>query len=149
MVRNNEEKRNDCTRLDGHDMNLEIKLLRWPEGGNYVVAFCRGPLQREGFKDIFRKVDRFTQPLSRCRIMIDMRDSNYILESTDIPVVIEQIVEDVSSRAHQLALVSAPAVEYFDELVVLCDCLSNYDFNIAVFTDMDRAASWLASPSLV
>lgn len=130
-------------------MNLEIKLLRWPEGGNYVVAFCRGPLQWEGFRDIFRRVDWFTHPLSNCRVLIDMRDSNYVLEFTDISVLIDHIVADVSSRDNQLAIVSAPGVEYFRELVVLSNCLSNYDFYIAVFIDMDRAANWLASPSLV
>jgi hypothetical protein len=127
-------------------MNLEIKLLRWPEGGNYVVAFCRGPLQWKGFRDIFRRVDRFTQPLSQCRVLVDMRDSSYMLEFTDITVLIDQIISDVASRENQLAIVSAPGVEYFRELVVLSNCLANYDFNIAVFTDMDRAASWLASP---
>jgi hypothetical protein len=149
MVRNNEEKRNDCTRLDGHDMNLEIKLLRWPETGNYVLAFCRGSLEREGFKEIFRRVDQFTHRLSDCRIVIDMRDSNYILESTDIPIVVEHIVENFSSRDSSLALVSAPGVEYFRQLVVLSSCLSKCDFNIAVFTDIDPAASWLAAASFV
>ena len=135
--------------LHGNDMNLEIKLLRWPEGGNYVLAFCRGPLQKEGFKEIFRKVDQFTQLLSDSRVVIDMRDSNYILESTDIPVLLEQIVANASSRDNKLALVSAPGVEYFHQLVVLSSCLSNYDFRIEVFIDMDSAAGWLASPSLV
>ena len=130
-------------------MNLEIKLLRWPEGGNYVVAFCRGALEKEGFKCLFRKVHQFTEPLSNCRVAIDMRDSNYILEGTDIPVLVEQIAEDVSSRDHQLALVSRPEVGYFRQLVVLSNSLASYEFNIAVFTDMDRAASWLASASLV
>ena len=125
-------------------MNLEIKLLRWPEGENYVVAFCRGSLQWEGFRNIFLRVDRFTQPLSQCRVLIDMRDSNYILEFTEISVLIDHIVADVSSRDKQLAIVSAPGVEYFRELVVLSNCLANYDFNIAVFTDMDRATGWLA-----
>jgi hypothetical protein len=142
------KKENYCTHLDGHGMNLEIKLLRWPEGGNYVIAFCRGPLQREGFRRIFRRVDRFTQPLSNCKVMIDMRDSNYVLEFTEISVLIDQIVADVSSRDNQLAIVSAPGVEYLRELVVLSNCLVKYDFNIAVFTDMDRAASWLASTTL-
>jgi hypothetical protein len=99
MVRNNEEKRNDCTRLDGHDMNLEIKLLRWPETGNYVLAFCRGSLEREGFKEIFRKVDQFTHRLSDCRIVIDMRDSNYILESTDI-----RLSSSISSKTFHRAI---------------------------------------------
>jgi hypothetical protein len=132
-------------RLDGHDMNLEIKRVRWAEGGNYVIAFCRGPLQWKGFRNIFCSIDRFTQPLSNCRVLIDMRDSNYALEFTEISVLIDHIVADVSSRDNQLALVSAPAAEYFRELVVLSNCLANYDFKIAVFTEMDRAASWLAS----
>jgi hypothetical protein len=108
-------------------MNLDIKLLRWAETGNYVLAFCRGSLEREGFKEIFRKVDQFTQGLSECRIMIDLRDSNYILESADIPIVVKHIVENVSWRAGRLALVSAPGVEYFRQLVVLSSCLSNCD----------------------
>jgi hypothetical protein len=149
MVRNNEEKRNDCTRLDGHEMNLKIKLLRWPETGNYVLAFCRGSLEREGFKEIFRRVDQFTHRLSDCRILIDIRDSNYILESTDIPIAVEHIVENFSSHASRLALVSAPGVECFPQLVVLSSCLSKCDFDIAVFTDIDRAASWLAAASFV
>jgi hypothetical protein len=144
MVRKT-EKRSYCMRLDGHGMNLEIKLLRWPEAGNYVIAFCRGPLQWKGFRNIFRSVDRFTQALSNCRVMIDMRDSTYVLEFTEISVLIDHIVADVSSRHNQLALVSAPGAEYFRELVVLSNCLANYDFKIAVFIDMDRAASWLAS----
>ena len=79
---------------------------------------------------------------------MDMRDSNYILEATDIPVLIEQIAENVSSRDNQLALVSRPNVDHFRQLVVLSNCLAGHDFNIAVFTDMDRAASWLASPTV-
>ena len=77
-----------------------------------------------------------------------MRDSNYILEFTEISVLIDHILADISSRHNQLAIVSAPGVEYFRELVVLSNCLAKYDFNIAVFTDMDRAASWLASTTL-
>jgi hypothetical protein len=126
-------------------MNLEIKLLRWPEGGNYVIAFCRGPLQWEGFKNIFRRVDRFTEALSNCRVLIDMRDSNYALEFIEISALIDHILADVSSRDNQLAVVSAPEAEHLRELVVLSHCLANYDFKIAVFTDMNRAASWLAS----
>ena len=74
-----------------------------------------------------------------------MRDSNYVLEFTEISVLIDHIVADVSSRDNQLALVSAPGAEYFRELVVLSNRLANYDFKIAVFIDMDHAASWLAS----
>jgi hypothetical protein len=58
-----------------------------------VLAFCRGSLEREGFKEIFHKVDQFTHRLSDCRIVIDMRDSNYIMESTDIPIVVKHIVK--------------------------------------------------------
>ena len=128
-------------------MNLEIKLLRWPET-NYVLAFCRGSLAREGFKEIIRKVDQFTHRLSDCRIVIDMRDSNHILESTDIPILVKHIIENVSWRAGRLALVSTPGVEYFSQLVVLSSCLSHCDFNIAAFTNSDPAASWLAAASL-
>jgi hypothetical protein len=144
MVRRNERKVTACV-LGGHGMNLEIKLLRWPEGGNYVIAFCRGPLQWEGFKNIFRRVDRFTEALSNCRVLIDMRDSNYALEFIEISALIDHILADVSSRDNQLAVVSAPEAEHLRELVVLSHCLANYDFKIAVFTDMNRAASWLAT----
>ena len=114
-----------------------------------MLAFCRGSLEREGFKEIFHKVDQFTHRLSDCRIVIDMRDSNYIMESTDIPIVVKHIVENVSWRAGRLALVSAPGVEYFRQLVVLSSCIWNCDFDIAVFTDINPAASWLAAASLV
>lgn len=78
-----------------------------------MLAFCRGLLEREGFNEIFRKVGQFTHRLSGCRIVIDMRDSNYILESTDIPIVVEDIVENFSSRDSSLAWVFAPRVDIF------------------------------------
>jgi hypothetical protein len=130
-------------------MDFQIKLFRWPHRGNHVIGISRGPLDPEGFKEIFREVDQITEPLSGCRVVIDLRDSTYLLESTDIPDLLKDIVENVSPRDNKLALVSAPEVKYSKQLAVLSGCLSNHDFNIAVFTDMSRAASWLTSASLV
>ena len=109
-----------------------------------MPAFCRGLLEREGFTRYLVKSASSHIGYRDCRIVIDMRDSNYILESTDIPIVVEDIVENFSSRDSSLALVSAPGVEYFRQLV-----LSQRDFNIEVFTDIDPAASWLAAASFV
>jgi hypothetical protein len=130
-------------------MDFQIKLFRWPGRGNHVIGIYRGPLDPEGFKEIFRAVDQITQPLSGCRVVIDLRDSTSTLESADIPVLLKDIVENIPPRNNKLALVSAPEVKHSNQLVVLTGCLSNYDFNIAVFTDINRAASWLTSASLV
>jgi hypothetical protein len=130
-------------------MDFQIKLLRWPHSGNHVIAISRGPLDPEGFKEIFREVDQITEPLSDCRVVIDLRDSTYAFEPTDIPVLLKDIVENIPPRDHKLALVSAPEVKYSKQLVLLSACLSNYDFKIAAFTDIRHAASWLTSASVV
>ena len=130
-------------------MDFQIKLFRWPHRGDHVIAISRGPLDPEGFKEIFRQVDQITQPLSDCRVVIDLRDSTYILKSTDIPDLLRDIVENVSPRDNKLALVAAPEIKHSNQLALLSGCLSNYDFNIAVFTDMNRAASWLTSGSVI
>ena len=93
-------------------MNLEIKLLRGRKPGIMCPRLPR-IAREEGFNEIFGKVGQFTHRLSGCRIVIDMRDSNYILESTDIPIVVEDIVENFSSRDSSLALVFAPRVDIF------------------------------------
>jgi hypothetical protein len=130
-------------------MDFQIKLFRWPHRGDHVLAISRGPLDPEGFKEIFREVDQITQPLSGCRVVIDLRDSPCMLESTDIPLLLKDIVQNTAPRNNRVALVSAPEVKYSNQLALLSGCLSNYDFNIAVFTDMNRAASWLTSASLI
>lgn len=130
-------------------MDFQIKLFCWPQRGNHVIAISRGLLDPEGFKEIFRQVDQITQPLSDCRVVIDLRDSTCLLESTDIPSLLKDIVENTAPRDNRVALVSAPEVKHSNQLALLSGCLSNYDFNIALFTDMTRAASWLAATSLV
>ena len=63
-------------------------------GNGELCARVLPRIAREGrIHEIFGKVGQFTHRLSGCRIVIDMRDSNYILESTDIPIVVEDIVE--------------------------------------------------------
>lgn len=83
-------------------------------GNGELCARVLPRIAREGRiqRDIW-KVGQFTHRLSGCRIVIDMRDSNYILESTDIPIVVEDIVENFSSRDSSLALVFAPRVDIF------------------------------------
>ncbi|HET8564098.1 MAG TPA: hypothetical protein VFM35_09530, partial [Candidatus Binatia bacterium] len=118
----------------GNVMDLQIKVFRWPDTGNYVIVITHGRVDIEGFKEIFRKVAPLTESLRDYKVVIDLQDATCRLEPADIHGFVTTLSPDLWPN-NKVALVSAPESEQYDQLFVLSTCLSDRGFKIAVFYD--------------
>ena len=125
-------------------MDLQIKLFRGLSKGHHIIALTRGAIDIAGVTEIFAEVAEITQPLSDCKILIDLRDSTYRLDAADIHAFADELRTNVWPDGSKMALLSAPSREEYDQLLMLSSCLSNRGFRVAVFYDANSAASWLA-----
>src|SRR5262245_31477984 len=65
-------------------MDLQIKLFSGLDRGNHVIIITRGSVDIDGFREIFRNVVNTTRSLLDCRVLIDLQDATYNLETGDI-----------------------------------------------------------------
>lgn len=124
-------------------MDLNIKLLRSPEGRNHLIMIARGLIDAEGLKLIFRQAAETIQELFNCNVLIDFENANLTLSPLDIDVLISGLGPDLRLGNIKIALVSSAEVEELEQLRVLYDSLSREDLRAAVFDNPDEATRWL------
>lgn len=124
-------------------MDLNVKLLRSPEGRNHLIIIARGLIDVEGLKLIFRHAAETIQELFNCNVLVDFENANLTLSPPDIDVLINGLGPDLRLGNIKIALVSSAEVEEFEQLRVLCDSLCREDLRAAVFDNPDEATRWL------
>jgi hypothetical protein len=124
-------------------MDLNVKLLRSPEGKNHLIIIARGLIDAEGLKLIFQHAAETIQELFNCNVLIDFENANLTLGPPDIDVLISELGPDLRLGNVKIALVSAAEIEEFKQLRVLCDSLCCEDLRSAVFDNPDEAIGWL------
>jgi hypothetical protein len=125
-------------------MKIQLKLLLWPEAGNHVVMIVRGQIYAAGFDQIAREINRVCNPLPNCKVIIDLQDATYRLESEEIQTLVDRFKPNQWPDAHKIALVASSEIEQYDQLSTLRYALANHGLKVAVFRDAKAATRWLA-----
>ena len=124
-------------------MDLNVKLLRSPEGRNHLIIIARGQIDAEGLELIFRQVAETIQELFYCTVLIDFENTNLRVKSSDIDALINRLGPDLRLGNVKIALVSSADSDELDQLRVLNDSLCREDLQAAVFCDAQEAVAWL------
>lgn len=124
-------------------MDLNVKLLRSPEGRNHLIIIARGLIDVEGLKLIFRHAAETIQELFNCNVLVDFENANLTLSPPNIDVLISGLGPDLRLGNIKIALVSPAEIEEFEQLRVLCVSLCREDLRAAVFDNPDEAIRWL------
>ena len=124
-------------------MDLNIKLLRSPEGRNHLIIIVRGLIDAEGLKVIFRHAAETIQELFNCNVLIDFENANLTFSPPDIDFLISRLGPDLRLGNIKIALVSPAESEEFEQLRVLCDSLRREDLRAAMFYNPEEATNWL------
>ena len=124
-------------------MDLNVKLLRSPEGRNHLIIITRGQIDAEGLELIFRQVAETIQELFYCTVLIDFENANLRVKSSDIDALINRLGPDLRLGNVKIALVSSAESDELDQLRVLSDSLCREDLRAAVFCDAQEAVVWL------
>ena len=129
-------------------MNLQIKLFSGLDRGNHVIIITRGPVDIEGFREIFRNVVNATRSLVDCKVLIDLQEASCQLEPGDIRAFAENLRPEHWPPTNRVALVSESDPHDYRQLCVLSTFLSNREIKNAVFQDTRAAVGWLAGGAL-
>lgn len=124
-------------------MDLKIKLLELPNGGNYLIVITRGIINAEGFEQIFRKVAETNQAVPNCKFLIDLEEASLRLDPSDIHVLVHPLGSDLGCHGSKIAFVSSAEIES-KRLRVVSDSLCSLGLKVAVFDDAKSAAVWVS-----
>jgi hypothetical protein len=124
-------------------MDLNVKVLRSPEGRNHLIIITRGQIDAEGLELIFRQVAETILELFNCTVLIDFEKTHLSVKSSDIDVLINRLGPDLRLGNIKIALVSSAEIDELEQLRVLSDSLCREDLRAAVFRDAQEAVVWL------
>jgi hypothetical protein len=124
-------------------MDLNVKLLRSPEGRNHLIIIVGGLVDTEGLERIFRQVAAIIHHLFNCKILIDFENANLRIEPADIDELVNGLGPDLRLGNIKIALVSSAEIDDSEQLRVVSDSLSREDLRAAVFDSAQKAVLWL------
>jgi len=125
-------------------MDLHIKLLQLKSAGNHLIVIVRGPIDKNGFQQVFCKAAEAARTLSDCMVLIDLEEVDLKIEPQDIHTIVDALDPNLWPHKHKIALVSSPQPEKFDPLYVLGAYLSALGLRVVVFKETKSAVNWLA-----
>jgi hypothetical protein len=112
--------------------------------GNHVIIITRGPVDIDGFREIFRNVVNATRSLLYCKVLIDFQEASCQLEPGDIHAFAENLRPEYWPPTNKVALVSESDPHDYRQLCVLSAFLPNREIKNAVFEGTRAAVNWLA-----
>ncbi len=124
-------------------MDLNVKLLRSPEGRNHLIIIGSGLINAEGLERIFRQVAEIIQDQFNCTVLIDFERASLRIEPKDIDEVVHGLGPDLRLGNVKIALVSSAEIDDSEQLRVVSDSLSREDLTAAVFDNAKEAITWL------
>jgi hypothetical protein len=124
-------------------MNFKIKLLELSNGDNCLVVIAGGPVDAQGFKEIFREVAKTSRMRPKSKVLIDLEDAKLIVEPSDIRVIVNGLGLDLPSFDMKIALVSSAEPNDAQRLRGMSDALVRMGLTVALCTDVKNAAAWL------
>ena len=125
-------------------MNFQIKVFNWQGQGNHVVVLAHGCMERACFRKLFDEIQKATHGLNQCKVLVDLSDSTYALNSVEIESLVAELPLDRWAPAHRMAFVSAPETTDYHRLYFLRTGIVRRGLSAAVFHDPKIAINWLA-----
>lgn len=125
-------------------MNFQLKLFNWQDQGNHLIVLARGCLERTSFRKLFDEIVIATQGLSQCKVLVDLSDSTYAIDSAEIEGILADLPLDRWGPANRIAFVSAPERADYYRLYFLRTGLVSLGLTAGVFHNSKLAIDWLA-----
>jgi len=125
-------------------MNFQVKVFNWQDQGNHVVVLARGSMERACFRKLFDEIEKATQGLKQCKVLVDLSDSTYEVDSLEIQSLVAELPLDRWAPANRIAFVSALTSADYPRLYFLRTGLVGRGLSAAVFHDPKFAIDWLA-----
>ncbi len=125
------------------DIDLQIKVFRWPNQANHLIMLARGTMDLKGFKQIFCKVIDMSKPPIDCKVLMDLLDVKCKLETGDIDKFFSRIASVPLAKGSKIALIFARVNKQYDSVCAISASLSRQGIKVAVFDNSDVAADWL------
>jgi hypothetical protein len=124
-------------------MDLTIKLLQSPGGGNHLIIIAGGLIDLEGLERILRMVTETAESLLHCKVVIDFGDAHLRLVPPDLYRLVNELAPDLRQRVVKIALLSSAEVDASVQLSVLTDALHSENLRVAIFDNARDAVAWI------
>ena len=128
-------------------MNFQLKLIRLPDKGNYVIMLAKGLIDGAAFNKILTEVSQATQPLLDCKVLIDLQDATVSFSPSDFELLLTDAKLDQWSHNNKVAVVSAPQCDHLKSLIRIITCLTNLNIRVSGFDSVTTAVEWLTANS--
>jgi hypothetical protein len=125
-------------------MNYQIKILQGLDRGNFAIIIARGYVNLPGFEQILGQVIDASQKLSDCKVLMDFQEAIFQLLPSDLADFLDNFDFKKWPRANKIALLSAPEMQQYRQLVSLGEELAKMQLAVSVFHNMREAIDWLA-----
>ena len=126
-------------------MDVNVKLLKSPDGRNHLIIIGSGLIDAEGLERIFRQVAEIIQSQFNCTVLIDLEKASLRIEPKDIDEVVHGLGPDLRLGNIKIALVASAEISESEQLKVLSDSLCREDLKAAVFDNEKEAIIWLVN----
>jgi hypothetical protein len=125
-------------------MDLQVKLFRLHTEGTYLFMIARGLMGIAGITALFHEVDKSTQSLLYCKVLIDLNDTKVRLDLAEVNAFTAGLKHDPWASGNRVALIVPPHLPDMSALVQLRTDLAQRGLKIAVFTTTKSAVDWLS-----
>lgn len=125
-------------------MDFQVKLFNWEDQGNHLIILARGAMDSGAFRVLFDKIEATTQQLNECKVLVDLSDSSYQIDGTEIQTLVLRLPLRDWPRDKKIAFVSAPEISDYHRLFFLRTELEARGLTVGVFRNSKIAIDWLA-----
>jgi hypothetical protein len=125
-------------------MDFQVKVFNWQDQAKHVVVIGRGCMEKARFKKLFEEIERATQGLNQCKVLVDLSEGTYAVNSVEIDSLVAELPLDRWPRANRIAFVSATEIADYHRLQFLRTGIVRHGLSAAVFHDSKIAVDWLA-----
>jgi len=126
-------------------MNFQVQLFTWQDQGNHLIILARGTMDRTACRQLLGEIEKVTQPLSECKVLVDMSDSTCAIDGAEIEAFVAGLALDRWPGDNKIAFISAPEISTYHRLYFLRIALVARGLKVGVFHDTKVAIDWLAS----
>jgi hypothetical protein len=126
-------------------MTFQVKLFSWEDQGNHLIILVRGAMDRAAYRQLFAEIEKVTQPLSECKVLVEFSESTCEMSGGEIEALVAGLPLDRLSRGNKIAFISGPDISAYHRLYFLRIALVARGLTVGVFHDTKIAIDWLAT----
>ena len=127
-------------------MDFQIKLFNWQDEGNHLIFLTRGSMGAAAFRQLFAEVEKATLGLQECKVLVDLSDSTYQIDPTEIEELAAATQVTRWPRTNRIAMVSTLEIAGYHRLYFLRTELAARGLAVEIFRYSRVAIDWLGVP---